>query len=46
MDKHVAYGRIVGTIIGLTALLMGLYSAIFGSLLWGLPLAALGATNY
>jgi len=42
MNKHVTYGRIVGTIIGLTALLMGVYSAIFGSLLWGLPLAALG----
>ena len=42
MNKHVTYGRIVGTIIGLTALLMGVYSALFGSLLWGLPLAAIG----
>jgi|GEM_PF-2513362 hypothetical protein len=40
--KHESYGRIVGTIIGLTALLTGVFLALSGSLLWGLPLAALG----
>jgi len=42
MNKHVTYGRIVGTIIGLTALLLGVQFVLSGSPLWGFPLAALG----